>query len=90
MTSDPRYVFDVNVIVSAALLEHSVPAQAFFAALNGGQILLSASVAVELDSVLRRPKFDPYLSPEDRDAFFVAIAARCAASQRDRNDRRVS
>jgi hypothetical protein len=39
MIAEARYVFDVNVIVSALLFEQSVPGQAFYAAIDRGHIL---------------------------------------------------
>lgn len=43
MTEKDRYVFDTNVVVSALLFEQSIPGQAFDAALDRGNILLSAA-----------------------------------------------
>jgi predicted nucleic acid-binding protein len=55
--SSPRCVFDTNVLISALLFEQSTPAQAFFAALHAGEVLVSADVIVELNDVLGREKF---------------------------------
>ena len=52
MRSSLRFVFDTNVIVSALLLDGSVPRQSFDKALDQGKILLSLSVLTELNDVL--------------------------------------
>jgi putative PIN family toxin of toxin-antitoxin system len=69
MSVKSRYVFDTNVIVSALLFEHSVPGQAFFAALRDGEILISKPTILELQEVLSRRKFDKYLTAQERDEF---------------------
>lgn len=68
-----RVVFDTNVLVSALLIENSTPAQAFFAALKHGEILLSAPLAEEINRIIYRPKFDRYLSDEQRADFITAL-----------------
>jgi len=73
MNDKPLYVFDTNVIVSALLYEQSIPAQAFRAALNRGEILLSRPVLKELNEVLTREKLKPYLLPEERERFIIAL-----------------
>lgn len=73
MTGKPRYVFDTNVMVSALLFDQSKPAQAFNAALDRGSILLSHSVLKELTEVLGREKLRPYLVPEEREQFIIAL-----------------
>lgn len=73
MSDKPRYVFDVNAIVSALLFENSVPGRAFAAATERGDILISRPVIEELENVLLRPKFDRYLDRDDRDQFLYAF-----------------
>jgi hypothetical protein len=60
-------VLDTNVIVSALLFPESVPGQAFIEARTRGDLLLSADAVTEVAEVLRRPKFDRYVLPEERD-----------------------
>ena len=67
------YVFDTNVMISAALFPASVPGQAFAEALARGQLLVSLPVLQELSATLNRKKFDRYLTPEDRDRFLAAL-----------------
>jgi putative PIN family toxin of toxin-antitoxin system len=71
MTDKPRYVFDTNVTVSAALFEKSLPGQALHAALNRGELLVSRETLAELAEVLGREKFDRYLTREEREEFLI-------------------
>ena len=61
-----RIVIDTNVIVSALLFPKSIPRQAFDAALEVGQLLMSLETITELVDVLSRPKFDKYLEESER------------------------
>ena len=71
--SRPRFVLDTGVIVSAILFEHSVPRQAFELALKYGDVLLSTAVLLELNEVLRRKKFDRYITDDERLRFLAAF-----------------
>ena len=73
MTSDPRFVLDTGVLVSAVLLPRSVPRQAVDFAFARGIVLASADTIGELDEVLRRPKFNRYLREEERLLFLAAF-----------------
>jgi putative PIN family toxin of toxin-antitoxin system len=73
-----RVVFDTNVIVSALLFENSTPAQAFFAALKSGEVLLSAPLAEEISRIIYHPKFDRYLTDEQRADFITALVEASA------------
>ena len=77
MTSDPRFVLDTDVIVSAVLLPRSVPRQAMDLAFARGIVLASADTIGELDDVLPRPKFNRYLREEER-LLFLAVFIRDA------------
>jgi putative PIN family toxin of toxin-antitoxin system len=68
-----RTVIDTGVVVSAVLLPRSVPRQAFDAAAMHGRLLISTEAIAELDDVLRRPKFDPYVSEAQRLEFLAAL-----------------
>ncbi|MBX9625189.1 MAG: putative toxin-antitoxin system toxin component, PIN family [Gemmataceae bacterium] len=84
MTTDPRFVIDTGVVVSALLLPRSVPRRAFDRAAAVGRLLVSDATVAELDRVLRRPKFDKYLREEERLEFlaaFVSEAERVAVSE---------
>lgn len=68
-----RVVFDTNILVSALLFETSVPAQAFFAALSTGDVLLSETLVNEINEVLQRKKLKKYISNEQREEFLIAL-----------------
>jgi hypothetical protein len=78
MTDKQRYVFDTNVLVSAALFYESTPDRALTAALSKGSILLSQETAEELKGVLMRPKFNRYVSIEARNLFLAALLQNAA------------
>lgn len=67
-----RGVFDNNVLVSAALLG-GVPRRAFDKLLDIGTVLISVSVLLELADVLNRPKFDKYVTHDERMRFMVGF-----------------
>ena len=67
-----RGVFDNNVLVSAALLG-GVPRKAFDKLLDNGTILVSVPVLLELADVLNRPKFDKYVTQDERMRFMVSF-----------------
>jgi len=73
MSSDIRYVFDTNVIVSAVLFNTSVPGHAFARSLENGTILSSQSLVEELNDVLGREKFDHYVSSKEREKFLGSL-----------------
>ncbi len=68
-----RAVFDTNVLISALLFENSIPAQAFFAVLKQGEVLLSAPLADEINRILYQTKFDRYITHEQREEFMIAL-----------------
>lgn len=69
-----RWVIDTNTLISRLLLSHSVPAQAVTKALQHGDLLVSDATLEELAEVLERPKFDKYLSSEERRTFFTLLS----------------
>ena len=73
MRSNPRCVFDTNVLVSALLFDTSKPAQAFFAVLRNGEVILSADVVSEVSEVLGREKFRRYVTEEERELFLRSL-----------------
>ncbi len=68
-----RVVIDTGVLVSAVLLPRSIPRQAVDAALRRAKLLISEETATELDDVLRRPKFDKYVTVALRLEFLAAL-----------------
>jgi len=81
VTNKPRYVLDANVIVSALLFPTSVPGQAFFEARQRGDLILSPEAVKEVAEVLRRPKFDRYVLPEERDQFLATLIRQAIVVQ---------
>lgn len=73
MRSNPRCVFDTNVLVSALLFDESTPARAFFATLRQGEVLVSADTISELGEVLGRKKFRRYVTEAERERFLRSL-----------------
>ena len=71
MTSSERFVLDTNVVVSAVLLPRSIPRQAFDLAFIRGIVLVSEFMLDELDDALRRPRFERYVSEDERLQFLT-------------------
>lgn len=70
MSRVERLVFDTNTLISHLLIPASIPAQAVRKGLHKGQLIASDATLSELAEVIARPKFDRYLSIEDRQQFF--------------------
>jgi putative PIN family toxin of toxin-antitoxin system len=70
---EPRYVFDTNVLVSALLFTNSTPGRAFTLAQDRGTILVSLPLLQELQQVLTRPKFERYVTQEEREDFLTML-----------------
>jgi len=62
-----KFVFDCNVIVSTFLFQNSQPRLALEKGKNEGVILLSDTIINELVNVMKRKKFDRYLSVNIRE-----------------------
>jgi len=71
--SNLRVVVDTSVIISAALLPRSTPADVLRRVLNDGILLVSEGTIAELSEVLRRPKFDRYVSEGERLELLAAL-----------------
>ena len=64
-----RLVTDTNALISRLLLPSSIPGRAVRKAVDNGLLLVSEATMEELADVLARPKFDRYISLEDRQQF---------------------
>jgi putative PIN family toxin of toxin-antitoxin system len=64
-----RIVADTNCLVSRLLLPSTVPSRAVRKAADFGLLLVSEATMDELADVLSRPKFDRYVSMQDRQQF---------------------
>jgi putative PIN family toxin of toxin-antitoxin system len=74
MTEQPKWVVDTNLLISRLLAPRGVAAQAVDHALRQGVLLVSDATLAELVDVLWRPKFDRYLTREDRQRFVALLA----------------
>jgi len=63
-----RVVIDTNVLISAALLDDSVPARARNHVVRYGQLIATEQTFAELTGRLLGPKFDRYLSRDTRES----------------------
>ena len=61
-----RLVIDTNVLISAALSAQSAPAQLLHTVLSAHQLVFSQATFEELRTRIYRPKFDRYISLENR------------------------
>ena len=77
MTMTRKFVIDTNVLISALLFKSSVPFRALELAEEQGIILYSEATLSELGQVLNRPKFNKYLSPEERQLFLIKFINSC-------------
>lgn len=73
MAIEFRTIIDTTVAISAAMLPHSVPRQAFDAAVARDRLLMSEATVAELEEVFRRPKFDKYVAEQKRLEFLAAL-----------------
>lgn len=64
--SPDRFVVDSNVLISAALLAGSVPSRWLGHVLEDARLLFSTATFDEMQARIWRPKFDRYVSIEDR------------------------
>ena len=71
MKMNRRFIFDTNVIVSAVLRPQSQPNVALKKAQNVGTLLVSPNTWLELETVLSRPKFNRYITLEERQNFLL-------------------
>ena len=69
-----RIVFDTSVLISGALTTTSTPARALEMAVAKGDLLASTETLRELTEKLLSPKFDAYVSREQREALLMRLA----------------
>lgn len=73
MAVSPRFVFDTNAVISAALLKRSVSRRAFDQAVAEGKLLVSVETVDELNEVLGRSDFAKYITEDERLEFLAAV-----------------
>jgi len=69
-----RVAVDTNVVVSRLILPQSLPAQALRRAELEARLLVSETTMYELADALARPKFDRYISLENRKSFIRRLS----------------
>lgn len=70
-----EWVIDTNVLISAALSARGTPARLVQLVLERGVLVFSQPTFDELKTRLYRPKFDPYISLELREAVLHDLSA---------------
>lgn len=70
-----RWVIDTNVLISAALLSGSLPAALVGRVLRDCRIVFSSATFAELETRIWRPKFDRYITLENRELLLHDLAA---------------
>ena len=73
MKSDLRVVIDTGIIVGSLLVSRSLPKRSLDVVLSRGLLLESEETISELDDVLRRQKFNRYISEDDRLNFLSTL-----------------
>ena len=73
MTDSSFWVFDTNTLVSRLLVPDGTAARAVNHGLSQGILLVSEATLEELVTVLTRPKFDPYVSHQERQRFITLL-----------------
>ncbi len=68
-----KFVIDTNIIISAFLFKNSKPRQALELAKNHHLILLSSNIIQEIKTVIKRPKFDRYISLITKEEFLDTL-----------------
>lgn len=68
-----KIILDTNIIVSSFLFKNSKPRQVLEIAKNDYLILLSESIIEEMKTVIRRTKFDRYISLNAREELLKTL-----------------
>ena len=76
MTEKRRAVVDTNTLISATLRPDSTPSRAVARAFREGMVLCSMDTRAELADVFLRPKFERYVSHDDRAHYLSRILTR--------------
>ena len=73
--TNPEWVIDTNVLISAALSARGAPARLVQRVLERGTVVFSQPTFDELKTRIYRPKFDRYISLELREAVLHDLSA---------------
>ncbi|HEV3113396.1 MAG TPA: putative toxin-antitoxin system toxin component, PIN family [Candidatus Binataceae bacterium] len=91
-----RVVVDTNALISRLLTPASPAALAVRKAVDEARLLVSVATLEELADVLSRPKFDPYVTPAERQEFvqllgriaeLIVVASSIQACRDSRDDK---
>ena len=75
MIEPRRVVLDTNVWISRLLAPRSVPARAASCAVRFDRVLVSDATLRELAEVIMRPKFDAYVTQNEREEFLRLLSS---------------
>ena len=73
---ETKFIVDTNVIVSALLIKKSISRKALDKAFRQGKLLISTATLEELNAVLKRKKFNKYLSETKRIQFLTIFVEK--------------
>lgn len=73
MNKETKYICDTNILLSSLISETTPPAQTVDYIRKYGMFSFSQETLTEFEDVLKRPKFDKFLSKEKRSSFINQI-----------------
>jgi len=73
MNKETKYICDTNILLSSLISKTSPPAQTVDYIREHGMFSFSQETLIEFEGVLKRPKFDKFLSKEKRSNFINEI-----------------
>ena len=71
-----RFVLDTNILISALLVKNSTPFKVIKIVETIGVTLYSSETLQEINQVLKRKKFDKYLTSEEKQEFIVKLVKK--------------
>ena len=71
-----RFVLDTNILISALLVKNSTPFKVIKIVETIGVTLYSSETLQEINQVLKRKKFDKYLTSEEKQEFIVKLVEK--------------
>ena len=90
MTDRQRAIIDTSTLLGALLRPNSVPRQAMLKVMDTHDLCMSKHTLDELRMVVKRPKFDPYLSLPDRLLFVETLTASARFWEVDSDSERLA
>ena len=82
-TARKKIIFDTTSLISACIYPYREPAKIFLKAISKFDLIASKKTIQEIDSVLKRPKFDKWCTAEYRQAWvkdYVLLAKEFSPS----------